>query len=51
MRTSMKILLFVGVMMYVFSPADLCPGPIDDLIVIALGIAAKRGLSARGIRS
>ena len=44
MRTSIKILLLVGVLMYVFSPMDLIPGPIDDAIVIALGMAANRGL-------
>ena len=49
MKTSLKILLFVGVMMYAFSPMDLYPGPIDDLIVIALGIAAKRGMMTKRV--
>ena len=49
MKTSLKILLLVEVLMYVFSPADLYPGPIDDLIVIALGIAAKRGMLTKRV--
>ncbi|MBQ3390530.1 MAG: DUF1232 domain-containing protein [Firmicutes bacterium] len=50
MKTSIKILLLVGVLMYVFSPMDLYPGPIDDAIIIALGMAAKRGLKHENAR-
>lgn len=37
-----KILLLVFVVLYVISPVDAVPGPIDDLIVILLNIAAQR---------
>lgn len=37
-----KLLLLVFVVLYVISPVDAVPGPIDDLIVILLSIAAQR---------
>ena len=33
-----KVMLFVLLLIYFVSPIDLCPGPIDDLIAIVLGI-------------
>ena len=33
-----KGLLLALLIVYVISPIDLCPGPIDDLITIAMGI-------------
>lgn len=39
-----KGMLIVLIILYVVSPIDFCPGPIDDLIVILLGIAAKKVL-------
>jgi uncharacterized membrane protein YkvA (DUF1232 family) len=34
--------LIALVALYILSPADACPGPIDDLIVLLLGIARTR---------
>ena len=45
MNDMTKIILLVLIMLYVVSPIDLCPGPIDDLIVVLLGWAGQKGLS------
>jgi uncharacterized membrane protein YkvA (DUF1232 family) len=39
----MKGMLIVLVILYVISPIDFVPGPVDDAIVILLGIAATHG--------
>ena len=41
----LKTLLMVIVILYIISPIDACPGPIDDIIVAILGIAAKKRIS------
>ena len=35
MQKAIRILLLVVLILYVASPADLCPGPVDDIIAIA----------------
>lgn len=40
-----KLLIAIGVILWVVSPIDACPGPIDDLLVAAIGFAASRRLS------
>ncbi len=48
MRGFMKWMLVVLlVILYVISPVDLCPGPVDDLIVILIGIASCRRVPQR----
>ena len=42
MNDTMKGMLIVLVVLYVISPIDLCPGPVDDLIVVLLGMAANK---------
>lgn len=42
----LKTLVLVVVILYIVSPIDACPGPIDDIIVAVLGIAARKRLSA-----
>lgn len=37
-----KFILTVLCILYVISPIDLCPGPIDDILVIILTEAAKK---------
>lgn len=37
-----KGMLIVLIVLYVVSPIDACPGPIDDLIVAIIGIAATK---------
>ncbi len=37
-----KGMLFVLMILYIVSPLDMCPGPIDDLIVVLLSLAMKK---------
>ena len=46
MEGIMKGMLIVLVVLYVISPVDFVPGPIDDLLVVLLGIAGTKKLSA-----
>ena len=39
-----KGMMLVLMFLYIVSPIDLCPGPIDDLIVLLAGIAAQKDL-------
>lgn len=48
MNIYMKVLLLVLMVVYAVSPADLMPGPIDDLLVLMIGLVASRKLSVRG---
>lgn len=42
-----KILILLGLLLYVVSkPLDLFPGPIDDLIVVMVGVAAMKAQGA-----
>ncbi len=43
MNGVVKGMLVILVILYVVSPVDLSPGPIDDIIVILLGIAGAKG--------
>lgn len=39
----MKRLLLAGLLiLYIVSPVDAVPGPIDDIIVLLIGIAARK---------
>lgn len=42
-----KGMILVLVLIYLVSPLDLAPGPIDDLIVLLMGLAARKRISAR----
>ena len=48
MNGFVKGILFVVVLIYIVSPIDFLPGPIDDIIVLLLGIAAQKGLAIKG---
>lgn len=37
-----KGMLIALVILYIVSPIDLCPGPVDDIIVLLVGLAAKK---------
>ena len=39
-----KGMILVLMILYIVSPIDLCPGPIDDLIILLAGIAAQKNL-------
>ena len=40
-----KGMILVLMILYIVSPIDLCPGPIDDLIVLMAGIASQKSLT------
>ena len=37
-----KGMLLVLVILYVLSPIDLCPAPIDDILMVIIGLAAQK---------
>lgn len=44
MNDLMKGLVIMAILMYIVSPIDLAPGPIDDIIVLLLGLASRKQL-------
>ena len=42
MDNSMKAIMLALVILYVVSPIDACPGPIDDLLVVMLALASAK---------
>ena len=40
-----KIIVLIAVAAYIISPVDLVPGPVDDIIVLLLTIAANKKLT------
>lgn len=42
MNTYMKWILFTLLIVYVVSPADLMPGPVDDILAILLYLAGSK---------
>ena len=34
----------VLVIVYIVSPLDACPGPIDDILILLLGLASQKGM-------
>ena len=45
MGNVIKGMLLVIMVLYIVSPIDMCPGPIDDFIVLLVGIAARKGIA------
>lgn len=45
MNKLMKLGLFILIAAYVISPADAIPGPLDDLVIMLLGMAANKKLN------
>ncbi len=43
----LKGIILVAMILYLVSPVDAYPGPIDDIIVLLISIAASKGISAR----
>lgn len=37
-----KVCVVVFIILYIVSPVDACPGPIDDVVVALLGVAKCR---------
>ena len=46
MNGVMKGMILVLMILYVVSLIDACPGPIDDLIVLFIGLAAQKRIGA-----
>ena len=47
MTKEMKGMMLVLLIIYVISPVDLCPGPVDDLIAILIEVVAQRMIGRR----
>ena len=43
----MKGMILVLMILYIVSPIDACPGPIDDLIVLFIGLAARKQIGSK----
>ena len=43
----MKGMLLILMVLYIVSPLDACPGPIDDIIVLLIGIAVTKDSALR----
>lgn len=41
MNDTMKGMLLVLLLIYVISPVDLCPGPVDDIILLLCTIGGR----------
>ena len=44
MNGVMKGMILVLMILYIVSPLDACPGPLDDIIVLLIGIASRKGI-------
>ncbi len=42
-----NILIIAGLAVYVLSPVDIAPGPIDDVVISLIGLAAARANTMR----
>jgi len=42
MSSVAKGMILVLMILYIVSPVDACPGPIDDIIVLLIGLAASK---------
>ena len=45
MGNTVKGMIIIIMILYIVSPVDFCPGPIDDIIVLLIGIASKKGVN------
>lgn len=46
--TFFKVVLGALAIIYIVSPVDFCPGPIDDVIVALLALAAQKRIGPSG---
>lgn len=46
MNSFLKAILTFLVILYIVSPIDACPGPFDDIIVLALTLASRKSIAA-----
>lgn len=45
MSNVVKGMLIMLMVLYIVSPVDFCPGPVDDIILLLIGLASKKGMS------
>ena len=45
MNDFIKGLIIIVILMYIVSPIDAAPGPIDDIIVLLLGLESRKQLA------
>ena len=43
MNNLYKFAVTILMLLYIISPLDACPGPIDDILVIIIALALKKG--------
>ncbi len=46
MNDVMKGMILVLMVLYIVSPIDFCPGPVDDLIVLLAGLASRKRIGS-----
>jgi uncharacterized membrane protein YkvA (DUF1232 family) len=42
-----KVLIIGAILLYIISPVDLMPGPLDDMIVALIGLAARKKIMGK----
>ena len=42
-----KVLIIGAILLYIISPVDLMPGPLDDMIVVLIGFAARKKIMGK----
>ena len=47
MNDLMKGIIIMAILLYIVSPMDIAPGPIDDIIVLLLGLATRKRITNR----
>ena len=47
MNNVIKGLVIMAVLVYMVSPVDVAPGPIDDIIVLLLGMASRKRIGSK----
>lgn len=45
MNDVMKGIMIALIILYVISPIDFVPGPVDDFIIVLLGIASRKQIT------
>lgn len=42
MNNAAKAIVLILILLYIISPLDLSPGPIDDIIVLLMGLGSQK---------
>lgn len=45
MNDLMKGIVIMAILVYILSPVDAVPGPVDDIMVLLLGLASRKQLA------